>query len=274
MPSTAKWSLVAAVVAALGTPPAAHAQVSTACNAWRDIDPRTGNPFVADSVRLDVSWNPDGSEHTELDLPGSVARDSNGRIYREWRFRGSAPSVRKKGAPDSAVGKRWPHIMHSMTSVLDCGGGKAILIYPDFEIARVEEGPPRDPDRVSFFETLAYVQRPSNAVFEDLGFKEIEGFPTHGFKVTVIGTQRDGDWNGKPTQVTEAWVSDELAMTMLEIITSLRSSLGSKDSRVRRSHVIRQEPEASLFEIPAGYKINPPAEDDPLRQTPYRAPKR
>jgi hypothetical protein len=61
-------------------------------------------------------------------------------------------------------------------------------------------------------------------------------------------------------------------MTMLEIITSLRSAFGSKyESRVRRSHIIRREPDASLFEIPAGYKINPAPEDDPLRETPFKA---
>jgi hypothetical protein len=272
MASTAMWSFLGVVVAVLGTSPTAHGQVSTACNAWRDIDPQPNNPFTADSARLGVTWNPDGTEHTQLDKPGSIARDSNGRIYSEWHFRGSTPSIRKKAASDSADGKRWHHIFHSMTSLLDCGGGKATLIYPDFEIARVEEGPPRDPDRISFFEMLAYVQRPSNAAFEDLGYKEIEGFSTHGFKVTVLGTQQDGDWNAKPIEVTEAWVSDDLAMTMLEIITSLRSAFGSKyESRVRRSHIIRREPDASLFEIPAGYKINPAPEDDPLRETPFKA---
>jgi hypothetical protein len=142
-----------------------------------------------------------------------------------------------------------------MAGILDCGGGKAISIYPDLGIARTIEGPPRDPDHTSFFETLAYNQRPSNAVFDDLGYKEIEGFPTHGFRVTVLGTQRDGDWNGKATQVTEAWVSDDLAMTMLEIHTNLKTKYESRD---RRSHVSRQEPDPSLFEIPPGYKINPP----------------
>jgi|HubBroStandDraft_6_1064221.scaffolds.fasta_scaffold903245_2 hypothetical protein len=32
--------------------------------------------------------------------------------------------------------------------------------------------------------------------------KEIEGFTAHGFRVTVLGTQQDGDWNGKAINVT------------------------------------------------------------------------
>jgi|SRR5580700_264755 hypothetical protein len=64
----------------------------------------------------------------------------------------------------------------------------------------------------------------------------------------------------KATHVTEAWVSDDLAMTMLEINRDLRTRY---ETRIRRSHVNRQEPDGSLFEIPAGYKINPPSEENP-----------
>jgi hypothetical protein len=263
MASTAKWSFLCVMVAVLGPSPTAQGQVSTLCNAWRSIDPQPGNPFAARSVRQDVRWEPDGTERTALETSGSVARDSKGRVYNEWHV--GDPSVREK-TTRPAVGKPSANRIYSMAGILDCGGGKAISIYPDLEIARTTEGPPREPDHTSFFETLAYNQRPSNAVFEDLGYKEIEGFPTHGFRVTVLGTQRDGDWNGKATQVTEAWVSDDLAMTMLEIHTNLRTKYETRD---RRSHVSRQEPDPFLFEIPAGYEVNPPSkENSPSKENP------
>lgn len=245
----ARWSLFSVILAAFGTFPTAYAQVSSRCNGWRSIDPQPHNPFTAQSVIQNLRWDPDGSEHTVLELPGSVARDSSGRIYDEWHS--ADPSARKRKITQPAVGKA---LGNRMSSILNCIGGKAITIYPDVEIALVEEGVPRDPEQISFFQTLAYVQRPTNATFEDLGYKEIEGFPTHGFRVTVLGARWDGEWYRKPIHMTEAWVSDDLAITMLEINTDLRSR---HESRVIRSHVDRQEPEASLFEIPAGYAINP-----------------
>jgi hypothetical protein len=252
-----KWSLLGAIVTALGTSPTAYAQVSTGCNGWRRIDPRPANPFTARSLSQHVRRDADGTEHTVFELPGSLARDSNGRTYSEWHV--GSPSVPKETQPTTGKGR---DRIYSMIAILDCGGGKAITIFPDLKIARVQEGPLREPDHTSFFEMLAYVQRPSNAVFEDLGYKEMEGFSTHGFRVTVLGTQKDGDWNGRPTNVTEAWVSDELAMTMLEIRTNLRTKYETRDSCNR---VNRQEPDESVFEIPVGYKINPPPEENPPR---------
>jgi|HubBroStandDraft_4_1064222.scaffolds.fasta_scaffold42096_2 hypothetical protein len=190
----AKVMLLGPVVAVMGICSTARGQVSTFCNAWRDIDPAAGNPLTAQSVTQHVSWGePDGTEHTKFELPGSVARDSKGRVYSEWNARAGVPSTRKESPQDPNFGKPLSNRIYSSASILDCGGGKAIVIFPDLEIARVTEGPPRDPDRTSFFETLADVGRPSNAVFEDLGYKEIEGFPAHGFRVTVLGTQQDGD---------------------------------------------------------------------------------
>jgi hypothetical protein len=84
---------------------------------------------------------------------------------------------------------------------------------------------------------------------------------TDGFRVTVLGTAQDGERNGKPTQVTEAWVSDDLATIMLEIHKNLRMK---QERRVTLSQVSRREPDYSLFEIPAGYKINPNPEEDPF----------
>jgi hypothetical protein len=81
-----------------------------------------------------------------------------------------------------------------------------------------------------------------------------------GFRVTVLGTEDDGEWNGKPTDVTESWVSDDLAAAMLEIRSNSR---GKNESRSTLAHIKRQEPNASLFEIPPDYKINPPAEEKP-----------
>jgi hypothetical protein len=203
----------------------------------------------------------DEREQTDLQYSGSVARDTSGRIYSETRF-GNPPVQNKQPTLGPFNGKAGVNVIYSMRSILDCGGGKAITIYPDQEIALVEEGPPREPDHTSLFETLAYMQRPLNTIVEDLGYKDMEGFATHGFRVTVLGTQQDGEWNGKPTNVTEAWVSDDLATVLLETRKNLRSKFDSTDAL---SHIRRQEPDTKLFQIPVAYKINPPPEENPPR---------
>ena len=51
-----KVMLLGPVVAVLGICSTACGQVSTFCNAWRDIDPATSNPLTAQSVAQHVSW--------------------------------------------------------------------------------------------------------------------------------------------------------------------------------------------------------------------------
>jgi hypothetical protein len=48
--------------------------------------------------------------------------------------------------------------------------------------------------RGSLFDFLTSGPRPPNVIFEDLGFKEIEGLLTRGYRETVLGTQDDGDF--------------------------------------------------------------------------------
>lgn len=252
----ARWSFVGLMAALLGTSSAAYGQTLFSCTRRRSIESAPGKPFTAQSVGRGVMQYPDGTEHT-FDSTSLVARDTNGRVYSEWH----PPSIDGKTTQPPDVSRRKKdRIYTAVISISDCLGGKAITIFPDMKIASVNEGPGIASPAVPFFEALAYMGRPSNTVFEDLGFKEIEGFPTHGFRVTILGTEDDGEWNGKPTYFTECWVSDDLAVTIVEIRTSLR---GKNEDRATLTHIKRQEPEASLFEIPPDYKINPPTEEKP-----------
>ena len=58
---------------------------------------------------------------------------------------------------------------------------------------------------------------------EQLGTREIQGIPAKGVKTTTLGTEKEGEWNGKPIRETELWVSDELAAQMLKIVRDLRA---------------------------------------------------
>jgi hypothetical protein len=52
----------------------------------------------------------------------------------------------------------------------------------------------------------------------------------------------------------ESWISDDLAETILQIVTNLKVKA---ETRIMLTDITREEPDASLFEIPPDYKIGP-----------------
>jgi hypothetical protein len=95
---------------------------------------------------------------------------------------------------------------------------------------------------------------PPNITIEQLGTREIQGISARGVMTTTLGTEEDGDWNGKPIRETELWISDDLAAQMRRIVRDLRA--GSQDISELMA-IKREEPDPALFEIPQGYVINP-----------------
>ena len=88
---------------------------------------------------------------------------------------------------------------------------------------------------------------------EELRTRDIQGIPARGLK-TTLGTEQDGDWNGKPISESELWVSDELSAQMLWI----RKDLGTgKEGTSELLEIKRAEPDPTLYEIPKDYEVNP-----------------
>ncbi len=84
---------------------------------------------------------------------------------------------------------------------------------------------------------------------EDLGTQIMEGMPVHGIRET----QTVKDSSGKSTVVTdEYWYSDDLRMNLV----AKHSEPRKVTSTVTVTQVTRAEPDAALFEIPAGYRRN------------------
>lgn len=54
--------------------------------------------------------------------------------------------------------------------------------------------------------------------------------------------------------VTETWISDDLSEIVLQVLTNVRAKI---ETRITLTDIKREEPVASLFEIPAGYKVDP-----------------
>ncbi len=241
---------------ALGGSATARGQIFTSCSEIQRVAGKTRNPITARIFERIVSESLDGTEYV-TEFSGSEARDATGRVYSELRFPPSGQSSSEQTRTETGSFDFKPK--SSITSevfISDCPNGREVTLFPDLKIAKIMKGrgafsSQQTRPQITYFESLT-ARFPSNDVFEDLGLKEIEGIQTHGYRTTVLGTENEGEWNGRPTYVAECWVSDELAITVLEIRTNLK---GKSESRVTRSNIRREEPDSSLFEIPADYAL-------------------
>jgi hypothetical protein len=69
-----------------------------------------------------------------------------------------------------------------------------------------------------------------------------------------LGTEKDGEWNAKPIRALEQWVTDDVGVTLLLVNSDYKKAT---EFRSFLTNISRIEPDNSLFEVPADYKINP-----------------
>ena len=219
-----------------------------------------GRPFTASKVSHLVSEERDRSKLTQ-EFGGLMARDSSGRIYGELHAIRSELSPKKiQDTRESSIdfGHQAKARIDSTIWISDCHNGKDITVFPDLKIARISDNSNasswKRKNGASLFAFLTSGPRPPNVIFEDLGLKDVEGILTHGYRNTILGTQDDGDWNGRVRYIQETWISDDLSEIILQILTNVK---GNTETRFTLTDIKCEEPDASLFEIPAGYKIDP-----------------
>jgi hypothetical protein len=217
------------------------------CVLWRNVMAVPQNPITAQFASSKMWRAQDGTETIE-EKQGAIARDSLGRTYGEahiTRSRSQDPGVALSPI--------------QRTITLSDTDKRAITVFPLLKTARINTDPtaackPRSFEgHASLFERMTSAPWfPSNAVLEDLGFKTIDGVVAHGFRQVCLGEKGDGDWAGRPVHIVEIWVSDELAVNVLEVDIQARHN---REFRNAFTNFKRAEPEASLFEIPHDYKI-------------------
>ena len=215
------------------------------------------------------SYHSNAGNDVTTEMLEFVARDSAGRVRIEKRgvFGGT------KGAQETILntrdGKQFAasdETMGVVILVFDLPKGKVISMQPGMRIATVRESkrftPASAPERPysSLFMTLLGKSLPPDLSADNLGWKKIEGIEARGIRVTQLGMEKDGEWNGKVISVVETWVSDELSAVMLETKEDFRTG---RSSRTSLTHIEQEEPDAALFEIPADYKVNPTPEEMP-----------
>jgi len=250
----------------------ARAQDLRSCGAVNAVGIELAKPFTAQRVDDSVTRFSDGSEAHAQRIE-QIARDSAGRI----RFEKLSESGDTKGIPQGHhyAGESQTFLSDfsppgTLITIFDCPKGRTIRIEPGAQIARIQEGKPgipMDPKMQPYsfgYQVFASRKAMANMIFEDLGDAQINGVRAHGFKTTYLGTELDEAREGKPVKIFEDWVSDDLAANLLEIRTDLKKQ---QESRSELTLIRREEPDASLFEIPSGYTINPaPEQNTPGRR--------
>lgn len=239
--------------------------VVESCSTIFGVNVERGKPFVAESVSKSSAKS---SLQSHL-----LARETSGRIRVEQQLPRSIGYVRTievmvssdrdgkimlpPNAQDPLVSSDAERVL-SIT-IFDCFGGKSILLQPGPQTATVQQScgdlphfQQRDhPYLYRLTRFLGAKEQPDFSV-EDLGYKKIGGIRARGVRITGLGTEKDGDWKGKPVKVVEEWMSDDLDVTLLWIYSDL---INKFENRTTLTNIKRGEPDASLFQIPPEYKV-------------------
>lgn len=252
---------VIATLALVCTAPA-HAQIRKGCNGINYVGADSSNPFTAEYVTTSTTLSSAGAPKTIV-LREDVARDSQGRIRFEKHGVTRLRDDRKTMTLETADGKQFTVTREefgTLITISDCVSGTFVALQPGLRIAQVKEGngaPATEPIKRAY--SVAYIpgpdaKMPPNMSVEQLGNREIQGISARGVRTTTLGTETDGDWNGKPIRETELWVSDVLAAQMLKVDKDLRAGSQTTSELIE---IKREEPDPTLFNIPKDYEVNP-----------------
>lgn len=185
-------------------------------------------PYSAESIRESVRTLPDGNTIAET-LKGLEYRDGEGRTRRE-----EVSQTPPRPFPFTSI------------SIQDPVGGYYYSIMPNDKIVYRTKIPP--PGNVS---SLSQPPTGYSSKTEPLENRIIEGIEVKGSRsISTIAPGTIG--NEKEIQtISEGWFSPELLISLLRITEDPRYG----KTTTRLVNIKRDEPDKSLFEIPADYKI-------------------
>jgi hypothetical protein len=240
--------------------------------AWSAFDkgastPVQGAPYSATITNELVQTLADGNRIAQTSS-GSTARDSQGRTRQETVL----PPIGNLAAANAPrlvfihdtvaqtsytlnltdkTAQKIPTFSSSTTGPGVMGGGATTTFV------RVEAGvtagaaplPPLPPPMVAQATLIANDQ--ADVSTEDLGSKTMEGIIVNGVRTTrTIPSGEIG--NEKPISiVTEVWTSPDLKT----VVYSKRSDPRMGEQTFQLTNIVRSEPDASLFTVPADFKI-------------------
>jgi hypothetical protein len=204
----------------------------------------TGEPFSATISTQTTQVLADGN-HINRTTSGTIARDSQGRTRRDMTL----PNIGQWGTSGSAA----PHVVFINDNV----AGTRYVLQPDKKIAR-KMGWNRNGKRGGGSGEqgdVAYGPGArgggKNVTTTSLGTQTINGVSAEGTRTTrTIPAGAIG--NANPIVITtERWYSPELQT----VVMSKRSDPFSGETTFQLTNIQRQEPDASLFQVPSDYAI-------------------
>ena len=204
-----------------------------------------GAPYRAQVGSEHVQTLADGSRIVRR-TSGSVARDAAGRTRREQ-------VIERPGGESRRI-----------VFIDDPEANARYVLFPDrkvvHELARRPGGvPAREPG--AFARHGAGVRRQLASKTESLGRQAIGGVDAEGTRETVtIPSGAVGNEKALET-VSERWYSPDLQVVVL----GRRHDPLHGDSTYALTEIVRGEPEAALFEVPAGYTFEEPAFERAVR---------
>lgn len=212
------------------------------------IPPIPHAPFFATLDTEATKYSADGATMTFVN-ERNIARDGQGRIYEErWLL------VPKNGNVKSSM--NWIQIADPKQRTLyNCSPQRHIcdlLVYdPASDLSAAS--PRKDTSR-------ALPHGDGNVAWEDLGNRNIAGIDTVGTRETT--TMNAGTMgNDQPLiSMREYWHSDQLGINLL----SIRSNPMFGKQTFTVTEITPGEPDAQMFELPAGYTVNDQRKNAPV----------
>jgi hypothetical protein len=206
----------------------------------------TGAPFTAQIVSTATQTLTDGS-HIARNVNASIARDGQGRTYRQQTMEHLGPVSTGSGKTVIFLHDPVAHTSH----VISNDTKTAVLSH----LSQRQHGPhgengaapppggPRPEGRP--------VRPHQGETVESLAPQMIEGVWAEGTRMTrtipvgSIGNDRE------LKIISETWYSKDLQT----VVMSKHSDPRTGESTFRLTNIQRGEPDATLFQVPAGYKI-------------------
>jgi hypothetical protein len=203
-----------------------------------------GAPYSAQAVSQFTQTLADGS-HIQRSTTSSVARDSEGRVRREESV-GAIGALAGSAASPKAVFIHDP--VGGSSYVLDPAGKTARVSQPrSFTLNSDAAGTPEMHQRGEHARSSAQVKT------EELGTQTMDGLTVQGKRITrTIAAGQIGNEHQLQV-VTEVWTSPDLQTTVMSTTNDPRTGV----STYKLTNVSRAEPDASLFQVPADYKVTP-----------------
>jgi hypothetical protein len=217
-------------------------------------------PYTADAVTEMTQVLADGNR-IEHRVTANVARDSRGRVRRDQPLAALGPLMPKGDTrivsisdPDAGVhysldAQRKVAIRTRQSEMPPPPPGSHSYIERKTEVVSVLKDGPAMSSNVAF--TLALGDTPPETRTEQLGVQQIEGVRAEGSR-TVATIAAGAIGNERPIEiVSERWYSQELQL----VVMSRHADPRFGETVYRLTNIVRAEPSAELFQVPAGYSI-------------------